>query len=272
MISVTLGEMSQARDLLVALLPSASGGQNQSSSMLLSASTVTKPPSIISVQAFNAQLTVGGKDETMRKVANLFKAAAESMGRSQTRGEKYWVDALRARRANWGLSPAPLPPGSATGKGADKTSKDFIISYGLEGCTSQHNIWINILLISSPAPAFFRQRAIAQLPTFTDETQQLSFPLHQKTRLRISTTLSSNDSIVETFVFTSPRTPDKRDLCSALENAQVEIVDQEIFSLLVKESGKFPTASAQVAERLIIINPAQGLDLSFELVEYLAAH
>ncbi len=146
-VSVALGEMSQARDLLVALLSSAPGGQNQSSistSTLLSATTVTKPPPIVSVQAFNAQLTVGGKDETLRKVSKLFKAAAESMGRSQAQGKKYWVDALRARRANWGLSPAPLPPGSATGKGADKTSKDFIISYGLEGCTSQLNAWISI--------------------------------------------------------------------------------------------------------------------------------
>lgn len=146
-VSVALGEMSQARDLIVALLSSAPGGhQSQSSistSTLLSATTVTKSAPIGSVQAFNTQLTIGGKDETLRKVSKLFKAAAESMGRSQAQGKKYWVDALRARRANWGLSPAPLPPGSATGKGADKTSKDFIISYGLEGCTSQLNVWIN---------------------------------------------------------------------------------------------------------------------------------
>jgi len=56
-------------------------------------------------------------------------------------------------------------------------------------------------------------------------------------------------------------------LDTALKNSQVEIVDQEIFSLLVKEAGNLPTASAQVSERLIIINAAQGLDLTFELVE-----
>ena len=58
------------------------------------------------------------------------------MERGRIKGEKYWVDALKVRRANWGLNPAPLPFGSATGKGADKTSKDFIISYGLEECGS----------------------------------------------------------------------------------------------------------------------------------------
>ena len=136
--SVALGEMSQARDLLTSLLSSSQSGPIQAdptTPSLLSATTVTKPAPILSVQAFNAQLAAGGKDEALRTASKLFKAAAESMGRSWERGEKYWVDALRARRANWGLSPAPLPPGSATGKGADKTSKDFMISYGLEGCT-----------------------------------------------------------------------------------------------------------------------------------------
>lgn len=99
-----------------------------------SATLVTKPASITSVQAFNAQLTIGGKDEALRHAASLFKASAESMERTRLAGEKYWVDALKIRRNNWGLVPAPLPPGSATGKGADKTSKDFLISFGLEEC------------------------------------------------------------------------------------------------------------------------------------------
>jgi mediator of RNA polymerase II transcription subunit 17 len=97
---------------------------------------VTKPLPIPSVQAFNGQLVVGGKDEALRKAANIFKSAAESMERGRLRGNKYWVDALKIRRANWGLIPAPLPFGAATGKGADKTSKDFLISFGLEECTS----------------------------------------------------------------------------------------------------------------------------------------
>jgi mediator of RNA polymerase II transcription subunit 17 len=42
---------------------------------------------------------------------------------------------LKIRRENWGLIPAPLPPGSSMGKGADKSSKDFLISFGLEECS-----------------------------------------------------------------------------------------------------------------------------------------
>lgn len=50
------------------------------------------------------------------------------------RADKYWVDALKIRRANWGLIPAPLPYGAPIGKGADRTSKDFWVAYGLEEC------------------------------------------------------------------------------------------------------------------------------------------
>lgn len=129
--------MTHAKELLSLLLasaPTAAAAANASTPSTLSATTVTKPAPIVSVQAFNAQLTIGGKDEALRKAAGVFKSAAESMERARVRGERYWVDALKIRRANWGLIPAPLPFGSPTGKGADKTSKDFLISYGLEEC------------------------------------------------------------------------------------------------------------------------------------------
>lgn len=124
--------MSHARDLMASLLLSSQAAQSDSAS--LSATVVSKPPPIISVQTFNSQLTIGSKDEALRKAADVFKSAAESMERGRIKGEKYWVDALKIRRGNWGLIPAPLPYGAPTGKGADKTSKDFLISYGLEEC------------------------------------------------------------------------------------------------------------------------------------------
>ena len=266
--------MSQAKDLLTSILTSALGGQIQagqaqgaSDSMLLSATTVTKPPPIVSVQTFNAQLSIGGKDEALRKASKLFRNAAESMGRSRARGGKYWVDALRARRANWGLSPAPLPPGSATGKGADKTSKDFIISYGLEGCACLNEIWSKMFHSCFSAPPSFRRRAIAQMPTAGNISRQLVFPFHQNTRLRTSLTFA-NGSRTDYSTFTAPNCLDNMDIDAALRNAQVEIANQEIFSLLVAEAGNLPTASVQVAERLIIVSAVQGLDLTFELVRH----
>lgn len=146
--------MTHAQQVLAALLgthesreqPSTQSPQASSQTQLMpqassvppnvkfSATLATKPAPIVSVQAFNAQLAIGGKDEALRHAAGLFRISAESMERTRLAGEKYWVDALKIRRSNWGLVPAPLPSGSATGKGADKTSKDFLISYGLEEC------------------------------------------------------------------------------------------------------------------------------------------
>jgi mediator of RNA polymerase II transcription subunit 17, fungi type len=130
--------MSHARDLLSLLLSSQdnqpSGGLGPSS--VLSAAIVSKPPKVASVQAFDSQLAIGSKDEALRKAADLFKSSAESMERVRAVGENYWVNALKIRRGNWGLVPAPLPYGSSTAKGADKTSKDFLISFGLEECLS----------------------------------------------------------------------------------------------------------------------------------------
>ncbi|KAG6816925.1 hypothetical protein H0H87_001627 [Tephrocybe sp. NHM501043] len=246
--STSLGEISLARDLLASLL-SSSQSQADSSTANLSATVVTKPPPIVSVQAFNAQLTIGSKDEALRKAANVFKSAADSMERGRIKGEKYWVDALKVRRANWGLNPAPLPFGSATGKGADKTSKDFLISYGLEE--------------SSP---HFRRQAVARIASDDSSVHGLVFLHRHHTRLRVSVSIVGADGVS----MTSHNTPIKIDAKSpegALKSAQQEVVEHEIFSHLVQEAGNLPTASARVSERLVIIDAAHGVELKFELLD-----
>ncbi|KAG6868512.1 hypothetical protein C0993_001613 [Termitomyces sp. T159_Od127] len=243
----SLGEITLARDLLASLL-SSSLPQSETGATLLSATLVTKPPPIVSVQAFNAQLTIGSKDEALRKAANVFKSAASSMDRCRINGEKYWVDALRVRRANWGLNPAPLPVGSAIGKGADKTSKDFLISYGLE-----------------ESPAVFRRQAVARLASNDTSIHGLVFLHRQHTRLRISVSLIGVDGACITS-HNMPTRIDEKGPEAALKGAQQEIVEQEIFSLLVHEAGNLPTASARVSERLIVIDAAHGTELKFELV------
>lgn len=131
--------MTQARDLLCFLLSSTTSSKESSPvpslpSDTLTASVVSKPPAISSVDAFNAQLTIGGKDEALRKAADVFKQAASRLERSRLNSEKYWVDALKIRKANWSLVPAPLPVWAPSGKGSDRTSKDFLVSFGLEEC------------------------------------------------------------------------------------------------------------------------------------------
>lgn len=64
---------------------------------------------------------------------------------------------------------------------------------------------------------------------------------------------------------------DESSLEGSLRAAQQEIVEQEIFSVLIKEAGSLPTASARVSERLIVIDAAQGMELQFELVRLLSS-
>ncbi|KAH7926755.1 hypothetical protein BV22DRAFT_1086233 [Leucogyrophana mollusca] len=251
---VALGEMTHAREFLSFLLASTAPSQPSPipslPSSTLTATIVTKPPPISSVDAFNAQLTIGGKDEALRKAANLFKSAAGSLERGRVRGENYWVDALKIRRANWGLIPAPLPFGAPTGKGADKTSKDFLVSFALE-----------------ESPSHFRRRAIGHMTTYENSSDALAFPHRQRTRLQVS--LSITDSVGKRLCSSHnfARLPDNMSLEGSLKAAQQEIVEEEIFSVLIKEASSLPTASARVAERLIVIEAAQGTELRFELVD-----
>ncbi|KAJ7908311.1 subunit 17 of mediator complex-domain-containing protein [Mycena leptocephala] len=255
-----LGEMTHAKELLSMLLSSTPSESTPASSIIaqatgalptiattapaLSATTVTKPAPIVSVQAFNAQLTLGGKDEALRKAAGVFKTAAESIERARVRGERYWVDALKIRRANWGLIPAPLPFGAPTARVPTRRPKTF----------------------SSP-PAIFRRRAVGRMPTYEQPGEPLVFPHRQRTRLFISVS-SVTDAGAKTLLSQNTMPPpDDASLDGALKAAQQEIVEQEIFSLLVKEAGSLPTASARVSERLIVIDAAQAIELKFELID-----
>jgi mediator of RNA polymerase II transcription subunit 17 len=109
----------------------------------LASTTITKPASIASIQAFNTQIAVGGKDEALRKSAAAFKTASVSMRRALASGERYWTDALEARNANWVLTTAPLPFGAMTRRLNDNNAMDIRISYGLENCKDS-----TLLLIS----------------------------------------------------------------------------------------------------------------------------
>ncbi|KIK95587.1 hypothetical protein PAXRUDRAFT_32897 [Paxillus rubicundulus Ve08.2h10] len=251
-LSVALGEMTQARDLLSFLLSSTAPNQASSvpalPSTALTATMVSRPPAIISVEAFNAQLTIGGKDEALRKAANVFKQAASRLERSRLNGDKYWIDALKIRKANWGLVPAPLPVWAPTGKGADRSARDFLTSFGLEG-----------------SPNLFRRNAIAHMSTHGTEANVLVFPHRQRTRLQVSLTITDSAGVSRTS-HNTVTLPEATSLEASLAAAQREIVDEEIFFVLIREASNLPTASARVAERLIVIDADQGTELRFEMV------
>ncbi|KAG8218859.1 subunit 17 of mediator complex-domain-containing protein [Butyriboletus roseoflavus] len=250
---IALGEMTQARDLLCFLLSSTTPNQPSPVPSLpsasLTASMVSKPSPIDSVDAFNAQLTIGGKDEALRKAVDVFKQAASRLERSRLHSEMYWVDALKIRKANWSIVPAPLPVWALSGKGTDRTSKDFLISYGLE-----------------ESPKHFRRKAVAHLSTHETETNMLMFPHRQSLRLGISLAIVDSAGVTHT-AHNSVELPEDPSLEMSLTGAQREIVDEEIFAILIREASSLPTSSARVAERIIIIDVDHGTELRFEMVD-----
>jgi mediator of RNA polymerase II transcription subunit 17 len=115
------------------------------------------------------------------------------------------------------------------------------------------------------APAVFRRKAVGSMPTYDVASDGLVFPQRQNARLRVSVTTinAAGEHFPSHNTFNNI---DTTTLEGALKAAQQEVVEQEIFSLLVQEAGSLPTASARVAERLIVIDAAQGTELKFELV------
>lgn len=103
------------------------------------------------------------------------------------------------------------------------------------------------------------------MPTYEQPSEPLVFPHRQHMRLFISVSAVSEAGKQVQSQNTMP-IADVSSLDGALRAAQQEIVEQEIFSLLVKEAGSLPTASARVSERLIVIEAAQAVELKFELV------
>lgn len=167
--------MNAASDLLNCLLainslssnPSNTSGPNPTTGLAGLSSTaqnqVTPPPltlapSILalpatkpSVAVMNAQIGITTRDAGIRKAAGILRRAAltaaeeieragrgggsgPAQGRSDT---SYWATALRLRHACWALLPAPLPLGSGPAlKGSSRNSKDILLGFALEGCTS----------------------------------------------------------------------------------------------------------------------------------------
>jgi mediator of RNA polymerase II transcription subunit 17 len=103
------------------------------------------------------------------------------------------------------------------------------------------------------------------MASYESTSDAIVFPHRQRTRLAIS--IRHQDAEGKLKISTNfIKANDSPALGDSLTFAQQEVVEQEIFSVLVKEAGTLPTASARVSERLIVIDAAQGMELRFELV------
>lgn len=105
------------------------------------------------------------------------------------------------------------------------------------------------------------------MATYETSSHVLVFPHRQRVCLQVSLILTHSSGFFRTSSNSIPSLSDAS-LEDSLKNAQREMVEEELFSVLIKEASTLPTASAQVAERLIIIDAAQGTELKFELVGF----
>lgn len=119
--------------------------------------------------------------------------------------------------------------------------------------------------LNAIAPAHIRRKAIGHMATYETDSGALVFPHRQSIRLRVSLSIPDLDGSSRVSHSTIVSADDGT-LDGSLRAAQQEIVEQEIFSVLIREAGSLPTASARVSERLIVIDAAQGMELRFELV------
>jgi mediator of RNA polymerase II transcription subunit 17, fungi type len=55
-------------------------------------------------------------------------------------------------------------------------------------------------------------------------------------------------------------------LQACLREAQREVLEQEIFSLLIRDASILPTSLVRVAERLLVVEATQDTEIQFELV------
>ena len=55
-------------------------------------------------------------------------------------------------------------------------------------------------------------------------------------------------------------------LQASLREAQREVLEQEIFSLLIRDASVLPTSLVRVAERLLVVEATQDTEIWFELV------
>ena len=104
------------------------------------------------------------------------------------------------------------------------------------------------------------------MATYGENTSSaLVYPHRQNTRLRVTLRLTDKNGVKRSF-HNRVLLEDESELYGSLKAAQTEVVEEEIFSVLIREASSLPTASARVSERLIVVEAAHGTELTFELV------
>lgn len=125
---------------------------------------------------------------------------------------------------------------------------------------------VSTLIQIPKALPVLRQRATGQLATHGSK-EPIVFPRRQRTILCV-TVQTKDASGTERIACntTANELGDDDPLQASLCEAQREVLEQEIFSLLIRDASILPTSSVRVAERLLVVEATQDTEIRFELV------
>ncbi|KAG8959702.1 hypothetical protein FRC03_007619 [Tulasnella sp. 419] len=244
------------------------------------ATSPSRPFSLPSVQALTSQVVVGTKDQTLRRAADVFQAAAHRTAAIAQKGDSYWKDAVRLRTGNWPLVPAPLREslmGQVLTKGTDTTAKDFWVSYGLEQAPPQLRRQAIAFLGDEPSLLSSSNATVKPQDNAPKGSGRLVFPGRakpQRLRVGLTTTDVTGKQLWGANEIDHRSTSDLSDaprsdfpLYEALARAQYDIIEQELYRELLNEAAGLPTAAARASEKMIVIDAARDAVLTFEMVE-----
>ncbi|KAG9017957.1 hypothetical protein FRB90_012843 [Tulasnella sp. 427] len=216
------------------------------------------------VQAVNSQIIVGTKDSTFRHVSDIFQAAAERTSNAVEKSDKYWETAVRLRRGNWPLVPAPSKRGNDTRfqrqlGTSDLYAKDFRIAYGLEH-----------------APVTIRKTATASVADETKEGTTSHLRINgpsKRLRVGLRNTLPDGSHCTGWADVPSGLLASVASLegyGEELAIAQSASLESELYNEIVREAADLPTSSAKITEKRTTVDAAADSALVFELVDDLS--
>ncbi|KAF8308159.1 hypothetical protein DL93DRAFT_2087315 [Clavulina sp. PMI_390] len=244
--------------------PNGTAPAPEARSITMMPSTMEPSEPKTSVQATNVRVMLGTKDALVDSASDTLFRAATTIATRTENSEDRWVQAIQARRAHWTLLPQrlPLPPHLA-GRQDSSLPRNFLVSFALED--------------SAP---LFRRRATA---SFADQAQSTSngnlvFPSYPRRRLQAKLTrqLANGSEAVSHGIIDLSGAGDQHSdnsgssaesMHQRLLAAQREVVDEEIFALLVQEAATFPSAAASVSERRVNVIASPDTSLALELID-----
>jgi hypothetical protein len=240
--STVSAELTQLLEVSILLLSEPTPSGTEEPPIAISAFSVGPSEIKASVRATDIRVTLGVKDALIEDSSTILSSAASRISHLVANGQTRWEQAIRARSTNWTLLPQ-LPSPNALRRMEDSVAKDFLLSYALDDCGCLALWGMSTMFTShydTQAPPTFKRRSLVSFAASTSSTHEagLVFPTHPRRRLRVSVGKSGSDILASSIIdlTTAASSFDNDPLNERLLQAQRELVEEEIFALVILKS------------------------------------